>query len=234
MPNIVSASMRIRAADIPYGSRKYRLRKFWEWLRADYCYSGPEPEIVIREQIPGTDDYKETPTEHHIGYRCFAADGDVNWFEAQGEEDDICLYLDIECAWSIHSCFTSAPMSYYADHHKEHVDAYGKDPCLTLAQACAELGCYCQIFASEPGMCFAERLDIDEYGNVLVDDETEYFDVFIEDFNTFEDYKSNCEKNGYSVALTKEQFDDAKERGDGFVECCDWLDEDGNWPFTIV
>lgn len=91
----------------------------------------------------------------------------------------------------------------------------------------------CEIFSSEPGMCFAEHYIIKD-GELVCEEEKEYSEVYIGDHDTFEDYEKYCrEEFDEEPSITKEQFEDAVEMGNDSVVFCELVDEDGCWLWEM-
>jgi len=229
MPNYCDFDGRIKAIDSPMfkESKKARIRKFIDWMNAEYRYSGENPDIYL--EVEG----KKIPVEHHLGWRVFECNADLDWLEEIPDENDPCLDFFGYCAWSVYSCMLEGPFTYYSDNHKENIEKYGKDFSLTLPMACKELGLEVEIFSSEPGMCFAEHYHVSANGELLTEDETDYVEHYIEECETYEDFSKEWIEKGKKCSVSKKDFDKAKADGETFLTECKWLST-GEWPFSVA
>ena len=216
MPNYCDYELRLRG-------QKKSVLKLAEWLEANYCYS-EEPKVYLER------DGMKIPTEHHIGWRIFDCYYNAVPFKILADDTDITLYANGYCAWSVYSCFMEGPFTYYTDNHDEMMERNGKDYSLTLPMACRELMVEAEIFSNEPGMCFAEHYQISKDGEVLKEEETEYLDIYIEEFESYDKFKAEYEND---CPVTEKEFNDAKSKGDSCIQKCSWL-YDNLWPFELV
>ena len=217
MPNYCDFDMRIR------GNRK-SVATFATWLKADYHYSGDVPEIYV--EIEG----EKIPVEHHIGWRVFECYYDLEPFKDLKDDRDVTLYISGYCAWSVYSCMLTGPFSYCSDNHDECIKKYGKDYSLTLPQACKKLSLEAEVFSNEPGMCFAEHYHITPDGELVTDEETQYLEFYIEEYESYEEYAKSFDD---SCPVTKAEFEKARKAGDSCIVKCDWLKSDA-WPFKLI
>jgi len=228
MPNYCNYSARIKG-------EKKNVLKLAEWLEANYYM----PEGSEELKVVVTRDGVEVPTEHHIGYRVFDFWYDTNEFKNNSDTDVITLHGDGDCAWSVYSCmFNGAIGTYMGDRGRDNE----KHKSISIDDACGLLGVTIEIFSTEPGCCFAEHYLIDETGEVIINDETEYTELYLGDFDTddYDEY-SRMYKEEYDEEpyVSKELFETAVNLGLDCMGFCEWWDdaEDGdnqfNWPWEV-
>lgn len=217
MPNYCDFDMRIKGY-------KRNVNKFATWLKAEYHYGGETPDIYV--ELEG----KKIPVEHHIGWRVFDCHFDFEPFADLSEDADMTLYLSGYCAWSVFSCMLEGPFSYHDDNHDECIKKYGKDYSLSLPSACKELSLEIEVFSNEPGMCFAEHYHVMPTGEIAVDEEAQYMEFYIDEYETYEEYENSFDNE---CPVTKAEFDKTRKEGESCIIKCDWL-KNGAWPFKLV
>ena len=94
----------------------------------------------------------------------------------------------------------------------------GVDYSLTLPQACQKLSVEAELFSNEPGMCFSEHYHISPEGEILTEDEAEYIELYIEEYESYEDYAKSFDDG---CPVTKEEFMSAKANGNSCIEKCE-------------
>jgi len=219
--------------DIHVKGKKRDILTLFDWMNANYRYTEPDESSGGFKTLPIPECYvqegdKRRDVPHHIGYRIFEANIVEEMLEGLDDSDECCIYGWGYCAWSVYSCMFEGVHTYYSDKKD-----YPVSLSLTLPNACKELNLKAEIYSSEPGMCFAEHYLISNEGEILKDECIEYFDLYIDDFKSFDDYvAAEYENEGESV-VTKEQFDKAKEEGSCSITLCEWLNS-GEWPFVLV
>jgi len=229
MPNYCDFDIHVR------GKKKDVLTLF-DWMDASYCYCEKELDPVTHSFIPlGTPecyvlkDGKRIDVPHHVGYRIFEVNINDEDYKDLPEDDEVCIYGWGYCAWSVYSCMFEGPHTYYSDDKD-----YPVSLSITLPDACKELSLDAEIYSNEPGMCFAEHFLISNEGEILINDCVDFEDVYIEEYDTFEDLEADSKERGNdSPPVTKEEFDNARANGECSIHKCEWL-TDGDWPFEIV
>lgn len=245
MPNYCNYEAHIKG-------KKQNVFKLAEWLNADYHYSEWNEEtrnyVDLEEPIVTSLNSKgeEIPTEHHIGYRVFNFDYDADDFNEGGsleskDDDEIILYGTGDCAWSVMSCmFDKGLGCYMSDNNLPN-----KSKSISLPNACAELGVMCEIFSTEPGCCFSEHYLIDNEGNMVIDEETEYSEIWLGDLETIPDtyeefvkaYKEAYElEEDEECYITEEEFNNLDLTGNDIIYRCDFFvdGEPWNYPWELV
>lgn len=120
------------------------------------------------------------------------------------------------CAWSVSSCMLGEPHSYYARGKETYNEKIFRGTTLPLESE--RLGIDIEVYSSEIGMCFQEHYII-RNGIVEVDDCVDWYEYFLDDYNT----KEEAEKE-LGITITDEEWNshEAISRG-GF----------GEWDFEI-
>lgn len=136
MPNYCDYDIRIK------GSPRAVQRMVW-CLRQGYSYA----------------DGKKPAHKHFFRvFECHELDTEKN------SDGTITKHLWGNCAWSVQSCMTDSPTSYYADVLKAHQNDF-------MGTCLAEQSRQCdiEVFSEEMGMCFSEHY-LYMKGECMVDD----------------------------------------------------------------
>ena len=185
MPNICTAMMYVKGY-------KDNVDEFIKIMNADYSYT--------------TGRFSH---DRHF-FRVFSTyvyDYDVNGVEAMAS-------INFECAWSVYTCLFNGPHTYYDDtcepitifnrniHNINWADIieHRRHATHILAEA-DRLNLKIEIYATEPGMGFAEEYKI--IGKYLIqDEELPYDEYYIYDFPTKQDYEKECGE----IPISAEQY----------------------------
>ena len=143
-------------------------------------------------------------------------------FEANDEEieqigeDMYQVVINGYCAWSVSSCMLGEPHSYYARGKETYNEKIFRGTTLPLESE--RLGIDIEVYSEESGCCFQEHYII-RNGIVEVDDCVDWYEYFLDDYNT----KEEAEKE-LGITITDEEWNshEAISRG-GF----------GEWDFEI-
>ena len=143
-------------------------------------------------------------------YRIFDAWGEDSMHQI-GNTGLFVVYMSGTCAWSLASCISSKPSSYYEDTMK-HPNIW--NPNIRNARCinalCRECETGIDIFSEEPGCEFAEHVRVDSEGNTLMDDCCDFKELYWDqdEFPTIDDLNK-----AWGTSYTEEDFD----YGDGYV-----------------
>ena len=223
--------------DIHARGKKKDILTLFDWMNADYRYTESTYDMELRCYKPLKkpecyvfENGVKKDVAHHIGYRIFELNFDASDFKDAPDDEELCLYGWGYCAWSVYTCMFSGPHTYYSD-----AKDYPVSLSVTLPDACKMLSVEAEIYSSESGCTFAEHYHVNGDGEILSDECTKFFDVYIDEYGSFEDYEKMCkEEYGEEPLLTKETFENARDEGECSVAICEWLDENRNWPFEII
>lgn len=225
MPNYCNYDMHVEG-------KKKNILTLIDYLSAEYHYCNftKEGKAVLEtpECYVEYSDNERRNVAHHIGGRVFNCFYDDYMFETVSDDDKMTVYLSGDCAWSVSACMFAN--GYYGDLMKEYGD---KCKSITILQACQDLDLKVEIFSSEPGMCFSEHYCIDNEGNCFVDEQTELYEVLVDEYETYDDYVKDYQENGWEVHLSEEQFDNAVYEGECVATVCDFMEE-GSYQYCYV
>lgn len=166
------------------------------------------------------DRYGEGP---HL-YRIFEVWGEDSMHQV-GNTGLFVVAMSGSCAWSLASCISSKPSSYYEDTMK---NPNSWTPITKNARCinalCREFETGIEIFSEEPGCEFAEHVRVDSEGNTLMDDCCDFRELYWDqdEFPTIDDLNK-----AWGTSYTEEDFD----YGDGYVreggyDDCSYCDMD--------
>ena len=158
--------------------------------------------------------------ENHFDYDAppyFARVFDFSRYgEHLAQDGDVVRCYFGNCAWSLESCVVgNSPFSYAAR----------SNDIARLQDVCAALGVEVEAIATESGCGFAEHYVVDASGQMLVNEEHPYFELFYDedDYSSFSEFL--CD-NDLDPSLTE---DDLDENGDLVVCAIDVRNPD--WRF---
>lgn len=229
MPNICEYEFMFK------GTKK-NVQTLLNWMNSEYNYDGWKSEVYL---LKGE---KKIPQKHHIGYRVF--DCYYDSFEddlAKANDNDVLVVGGFgNVAWSCACTMFDLPLSYMSYDSISlclrsksfnikklfrRIQRKLTSKSISLPKACEKLHIEAEIWSREPGMCFAEHYYI-KNGEVLVEESTEYQEIYIDEYSSYEEYikdmKENYPNDKKALSVTKEQFDNA----DGYIVFCDWLVND--------
>lgn len=221
------------------------------WMRAGYNYDPSRGEVgVFYTDNVGNKVYQD----HHIGYRNFEIDYDQDYLEQSilDNESVTTIYAYGNCAHSVHSSMLEGVGSYlyedsfmsvlkkeYSFSKRQSIFSWLKRKftykSISLNKACKKLHVEVEIYSSESGCCFAEHYYINKNGKIIVNECTDYQEIYIGDYADYEEYiediKKNYPKDENALSVTKEQFDNSY---DDNIVFCDWLKESESFEYQYV
>jgi hypothetical protein len=173
------------------------LGKFIEVIKSDYNYN---------------DLHFVKSNKQHL-YRVFRSDlcefynigGDLFSAEIRGY-----------CAWSVYSCMMEGDLTYLSDSTKfdKAVTRGTIEHGTSLIRLCKELNILLEAYSDEPGMVFQEHYVIDNFGNVLVDEEKD--DVIWYDILEIETEEQFLKEYPDATEKVVEEFKKHKANGEEF------------------
>lgn len=216
MPNYCNFNMRLKG-------EAAKVDRLCEWLGAIYNYDDKDCPTCISK-------ITEKPLEHHIGYRVF----DFTWDDIKNIKESKIITVDGfgECAWSTTCCMFETKDSYISDN-KTNLPLTNT---ISLPLACKILKVEAELFSSEPGVGFAEHFYIDTLGRVLISNECEYSNEYVEgldDCHSYEDYLVLMKKLKKD-AVSEIVFNKAKSTNNQFVIMCSlWDEATEDWKWVL-
>lgn len=138
-------------------------------------------------------DYKGTADDQPHLWRVFEA--------GSTKETDNSIEISGYCAWSVKSCMFDGDGTYQSD------DSTGKGT--TIDKLSKELNLDIEIFSEEPGMEFAEHYIIMN-GEVTLEEETDYSELYIEEYETREEANEDLGLSG-ADEITPEEWEEAQD-----------------------
>lgn len=191
----------------------------------NYCYG----EILIKGHKDSVDefvkimqadyDYYTMEFSHkpHM-YRVFSADYNYE-NKLEGLMKEVCL--SFECAWSAYVCMFNGPGSYYYHDSKELI--YGTH----VQEQAKRLQLEIEIYSEEPGVGFQEHYLVDNFGNIIINDEKDdYQEIYIEEYKDYNDYLEDYEDYN---PISEEEFNTVKNSGDEYYRSGGFE----NWDFEM-
>lgn len=158
MPNYCNYSMRI-------AGRQEDVDQFVKELQTNYSY----------------DDYSCSGIEEGLRHFCRVFSADVIYdepikFKING--DCYIMLRDItisgDCAWSVASCMTDSPTSYYRQLKNEYGN---RSKATTLKLESKMLNLIIEVYSEEPGCCFSEHM-LYVNGRKVIDDCVDYYETW--------------------------------------------------------
>ena len=229
-----------------FEGRKKDLQTLFKWMNADYDYSGNKSEIYLINT-----DNSKTVLDHHVGFRVQNCDYDENFLNSFPDDEVITINAVGTVAWSLHSCLFKGEYTYPSMYSifknlnpfKKIVGRKSLWKCiketikrrkaLTLDKACKMLNIKAELYSTESGMGFAEHYCIAPNGKILVNQEAEYREIYIGDYDCYENFikgmKEQYPDDKVALSITEEEFNNA----DCIIEKCKWL-VNGYFPFNYV
>ena len=219
MPNICEFDAKVKG-------KKKDVLKLVDWFRAHYDYSDKNNGLKCWT-VEKNDE--KVPCEHHIGFRVFQTEL-VDDFSDYDDNEVVTGTIFGDCAWSVCGCVMEGQFSYIS-RNQEDKDKYIY--CISLPDACKKLKVEIELFSREPGCGFSEHYYINKKGEVEIDEEAEYSEIFVsclhEDYGSYEEYVCSCKENE-KVVITPLQWEDK----DAYFCVCNFMDANENYIYQEI
>ena len=132
---------------------------------------------------------------------------------------EVCL--SFECAWSAYTCMFNGPGSYYYHYSKELI--YGTH----VQEQAKRLQLEIEIYSEEPGAGFQEHYLVDNFGNLIINEEKDdYREIYIDECKDYNDYLEEYEDYN---PISEEEFNTTKNSDDEYYRSGGFE----NWDFEM-
>lgn len=134
----------------------------------------------------------------------------------------------VDCRWSAELCLMNTPGSYYSQRQEIEKRDGIKNYSTNIVDLSRKYGLDIELWSQESGMGFEEHILV-EHGEIMENECYDYYNYYIEDYNTYEEFIEDNKPYINEETVTKEMFEYAKDRHEPCIE----IEEDFAYTFNI-